>query len=223
MTFSELRDDTRFKLFDRGFTSWPPAAAIGRAVNAGVSFVGELVAAQQSALLLTSGYWNVTRAIDKIYQYLGDPNNPPLTYFPPIYRLVDAWGASEINDSPSLAIIPFGEIDKRTGDPTRPYVFLYQQTIGALRPETGTIIQYTYVARLPEMTADADTPGQTGGQGVANLLPTAYHPLISDFAAADLIAAEGRVVDARLAMLRARAEVLGLALPERTEVRGEAR
>lgn len=63
-----------------------------------------------------------------------------------------------------------------------PAYFLQGENVVFVHPVSGAATKMTYTHDVPDMTSTTDTPGQVGGVGTPNALPTEYHALIPRYA-----------------------------------------
>jgi len=96
-----------------------------------------------------------------------------------------------------------------------PPYFLFGTSIGFVYPKDAIQVKLVYVPALLDMTAGTDTPGQAGGTGTANLVPTAFHPLIVLRATTVCLAAMGLPTLEFKALLNDEIQALGLSVAQR--------
>ena len=84
----------------------------------------------------------------------------------------------------TLKIVPIEDREKYLKDAGEliPRAYVGENGIALINPSTAATYTVLYVYSLPDMSANGDTPGTTGGVGTANALPIEYHPLIPLYA-----------------------------------------
>jgi len=187
MTLGELRTMVRDLIFDKAPAADPfDLAGLNRFINAAMHEVWTIARALQRGLFIT----------DQTVTVLGANGlTATLTLVAPytrVKRIILAWKTDATAGALAIKRFATGGLELTGTAQTRPAVALVNESIVILDPPNSLSLRVWYVAGLPDMTDDANTPGQTGATpiGTANFLPLEYHGLLAVKAAILALKAE---------------------------------
>jgi hypothetical protein len=187
MTLSELRTMVRDLIFDKAPTADPfDVAGLNRFVNAALHEVWTIARALQRSLFITNQSVTVLGA---------NALTATVTLTAPytrVKRIILVWKTDAVAGPLAVKRFATGGLEITGMAQSRPAVTLTNESIVILDPPTSLAMHVWYVAGLPDMTDDANTPGQTGNPntGTANFLPLEYHGLVALKAAVMALKAE---------------------------------
>lgn len=218
MTRQTLRDTLYALLFETGRSSLSEATA-NRFLNDAMHHVAAWLTAHNLGYFL--GTWTATVANTKREWIV--PVDLSSAVYPTALRVL--WGARKVagvEKYEPLTISGPDDTDVFAGlyndsdGPSRPTITVLNQTLALVNaPEAPTTYIAYYVHGLRDMTADTDTPGQSGGQGTANKLPELFQPLIPLYAATVALVAEQAASDGLRQLYEERKSQLIALLPTR--------
>jgi hypothetical protein len=185
MTLTQLRAMVRDLIFDKAPQADPFGTdGLNRFINAALHEVCHVARGLQRSLFVTSQTVLVNGGVSLA---VAVPLTAPYTQ---VKRLLFAWAKTEPVGPVAVKNLAQAGLDLQPAG--SPALTVVNDGLLLLNPPGVLQVELWYVAGLPEMTADANTPGQTGdpSTGTANLLPADYHPLIAIKAAVLALKAE---------------------------------
>jgi hypothetical protein len=220
VTLSDLKAALLANICEAG-QSILTTAQQNRYINMAMHHVATWIASLDAGLLLTEWSGSVSNATDDLRVTIDLSSQD----YPRVVKIVEAERTDLAdNDSPSLEIIayPSGRLLIPAAAAVKPQVFVYNETIGFIRPANAIGCRVVYVHGLPDMDTDTNRPGETGATNDGDeVIPLQFQTLIATYAA--VLALTGENSDAsqwRAIYEEQRQQILAM-LPTRVRTPGK--
>lgn len=181
MTRAELRSQIRFNIFSDGNDAAPVDSRIDTIINMAMHHVANWARAVNPEILIAENTYDVQTP-----DALGISIATTSQFYTVVKKIKFAKRTTADADTdPFLEIVEWESIQFRseTAAQKNPVCFVHNDAIGFYNADDEIEVIASVYHGLPDMTADADTPGEAGGSGTANKLPLEYHSMIASWAA----------------------------------------
>lgn len=218
MTLGEMRQALIFNIFDR-LQDFLPTPDANRILNMSAKHVANWADSLRQGLFLETATFTGTTGTAPYELVSFGVGGFAISSAKPFRRAVAVYRTNAA--SPTVMPLDLIGAEERFAhvlDTTSatPKVYVFNQSLGLVNGAASINLQLDYSAGLPDMTLDANTPGETAATGRANALPQDYHHLIVTYATFMALQAEASASATVWAeMYKEQRDALAAALPPR--------